>query len=484
MIHFNLFPLTGYRRILAFLSVFVMTGCAVLTPICPYRDLALPVQESISSEMGPLERVNSPPLPRPTKLELTLDRVIEIAIKNNPGLAAASSDVEVALAKGEAARSALFPEVTAEAGYARHLDDQRLLPAWYNGEPGVYGDDLFSGDLLVRVPVFAGGKRINAFRAADLMRQSTHYDLARTREELIYTVSSLFFTILSQERLITSLRFSENTLESHFKRIGEMMAVKKAAMVDRLRTEVRLASVRERMVRETNRLQILYHTLFSQMGIGAVEKDVRIQGELKSPLPEAVSPEGYIRKALDHRADYQSVRRKLEAQARLVDIVRAGHAPEVLIIGAYGGRWAANPTDTPEHARDSEDMGRIGLIMELPLFDGGETSARIREERAKLAATQKRLQNLEFQIRLDVETALMNMTSASERVRTTEKSIEQARESLRIEQEKYQLGRGAILDVLDAQAALLETETNYYQALADLNIAILQIRLSTGESFQ
>lgn len=151
-------------------------------------------------------------------------------------------------------------------------------------------------------------------------------------------------------------------------------------MVDRLRTEVRLASVRERLVRETNRLQILYHnTLFSQMGIVEVEKDMRVQGELKSPLPEAGSPEGYIRKALDHRADYQAARRKLEAQARLVDIARAGRVPEVAIIGAYGGRWAANPTDTPENARDSEDLGRIGLVMELPLFDGGETSARIRE---------------------------------------------------------------------------------------------------------
>jgi len=43
----------------------------------------------------------------------------------------------------------------------------------------------------------------------------------------------------------------------------------------------------------------------------------------------------------------------------------------------------------------------------------------------------------------------------------------QAEESPRIEREKYDLGKGSITDVLDAQSALLDSQTNYYRALAD-----------------
>jgi outer membrane protein TolC len=61
-----------------------------------------------------------------------------------------------------------------------------------------------------------------------------------------------------------------------------------------------------------------------------------------------------------------------------------------------------------------------------------------------------------------------------------EKSLEQAKESLRIEILKYNLGAGTITDVLDAQAALLLTETTYYRALADFRTALARLKLAMG----
>ena len=88
---------------------------------------------------------------------------------------------------------------------------------------------------------------------------------------------------------------------------------------------------------------------------------------------------------------------------------------------------------------------------------------------------------MKLQIQLDVETAILNIKSASERLRATETSIAQAKESLRIEREKYAEGKGSITDVLDAQDALLNAQTAYYYALSDYNTAIAQWRLAIGE---
>ncbi len=71
--------------------------------------------------------------------------------------------------------------------------------------------------------------------------------------------------------------------------------------------------------------------------------------------------------------------------------------------------------------------------------------------------------------------------SAQQRVRFTQKAIEQAKESFRIESEKYDLGKGSITDVLDAQAAMLDAQTNHYRALSEYNIALAQLGLATGE---
>jgi outer membrane protein TolC len=82
---------------------------------------------------------------------------------------------------------------------------------------------------------------------------------------------------------------------------------------------------------------------------------------------------------------------------------------------------------------------------------------------------------------LDVETALLNIHSSQERIEAIQKAVEQGQESLRIERQKYELGKGAIVDVLDAQSALLESQTSYFRALADFHTALAQLRLATGE---
>lgn len=104
----------------------------------------------------------------------------------------------------------------------------------------------------------------------------------------------------------------------------------------------------------------------------------------------------------------------------------------------------------------------------------------MQEERARLAAAQQRLRQLELQIHLEVASALSDLASAAERVHATETSIAQARESLRIERQKYELGRGSIMDVLDAQSVLLQAETNQYRALAEHALARARLQWAEG----
>jgi len=126
-------------------------------------------------------------------------------------------------------------------------------------------------------------------------------------------------------------------------------------------------------------------------------------------------------------------------------------------------------------------VGQVGLVLDIPLFEAGRTRSAVRRERAKLVVQQQKLRKLELQIRLDIETAVLNMNSSLERVQATQTAIDQAQESLRIEREKYTQGKGTITDVLDAQSALVDSQTSYYRALADHSTARAQLQLATGQ---
>ncbi len=460
------------------LALWMLNGCAVLSPTNPYR----PVSPQLRFEARD-NRPDAQTLSAPGDFgKLSLSEAIAIALENNPEIVATGYDAAAAQARKDGAWGAMLPSLSAEGAYTDYLDDQRLVPARYNGEPGTFSDTIYAGDLVIRMPLFAGGTLINEARAAKLLSQAAEHSLGRTREELVFNVTSVFYGILAQEQLIESLSFSREALESHLKRVNDLIAAQKAAIVDRLRTEVRLADVRQKIVAERNTLAIQKQLLTNLMGVEATSRTFGLQGTLDESTTSSLSLEEAVAAAFANRPDYLAARKELEAQAKRLDVARGAQSPTVSLFGAYGGRWAADPSEQPVGTDDSEDVGRVGIGIEIPLFQGGRIRTRVKEEQAKLAAAQERLHKMELQIRLEVETALLNFASALERVQTLRKSVEQAEESLRIERQKYEVGKGAIVDVLDAQAALLEAETNYYRVLADVQVARAQIELATGET--
>jgi outer membrane protein TolC len=363
----------------------------------------------------------------------------------------------------------------------------------------MFSSSVLALDLVLRMPVFTGGRIRSDISAAEFLALAAENRLARTWEELIFNVSSAFYTILGQRHLIESLRFSRDVLNKQKRRVLDMMAVGKAAKVDVLRTEVRIADIDQRLVREITVSEIQKRLLATLMGTAIGGVPVEVQGNLEL-RPTVLDVNGAMAMAYAERGDYRAARASLDAQAMKLNSARAALWPRLSLEGSYGMRAAAGINDNgvaftnqlnratqkplrgPWPYPDSNlPVGSIGVVMDYPIFDGGRISSQIRDQVTRLASAQQSLRKLELQIRLDVETALLNVSSAQQRVRATRKAIEQSKESFRIEQEKYDLGKGTITDVLDAQSAMLDAETNYYRALAEYNIALAQLGLATGE---
>jgi outer membrane protein TolC len=336
------------------------------------------------------------------------------------------------------------------------------------------------------MPLFTGGQITNRIEASELFRIAAEHRLVRTREELVFNVTSVFNAILGQEKVIDSLQFSIDALKQQVARINDLISVQKGTKVDLLRTEVRLAIVEQRLLQEKNTLLVQQRVLANLMGLKESGGAAAIEGQLNL-LPLEVNPEILLPGAYKARDDYLAAKSETEAQERRVEVARGSRWPILSLKGSYGWRYAPSPIPTSRQIADARGMdnphavGSIGLFVDIPLFEGGQIDARIRDELAKLETQRERLRKLELQIRLEVETAAGNVNSIRQRIITTEKSVEQAKESLDIEREKYQLGKSTITDILDAQSALLEAQSIYYRALADHETAKAQLRLSIGE---
>ncbi len=452
-----------------------LTGCVMK----PSTDAYYPIPLSYHTEPDQPQTITAryPAVLNPEGM--MLPEIIKIALENNFEIAVSVHESDASMARIDQSKSVTRPVLTAEGGYSLYLDDQRLIPARSNGDPGAFSNSIFSGDMVVRMPLYAGGRYVNAIKAEELLGDASEYNVNRIKNEVVFNVTRVFYNILAQDKILESLSFSKDALESHIKRVNNLIDLKKAAKVDLLRTEVRLADINQRILAENNTLMILKRTLINLMGINPGEGEVKLKGDFTENTYQPFSPEESLQTALEQRPDYLAAKKILESQAKKVDMARSGHYPSINLFGSYGGRWAAGGS-AQGSSDEFSDTGKIGVGIEVPLFNWGRVDAQIREEYAKLEASRKRLDKLKDMIRLETESALLLFNSISERIQMLKKAIEQAREGLRIEQQKYELGKGVIVDVLDSQTALLESETNYYIALGESHVALAQINLVTG----
>ncbi len=465
-----------------FVPLMALSGCALSHPVDPYDGMPAFWKGQVGTTETPTSR-GAVALVEPDG-PLMLAEAVRIALANNPETAARGDEVRAAAAQKDFAKGEALPHFSLETDYSHYLDSQRLVAPSTNGQTGVFGRDIVSGGVVMRIPLYTGGRITSEIDAAELLTKAAQHQLVRSREELVFNVSSLYYNILAQRHVVESLRFSQRALERHLEQVEHQIEAQKAANVDRLRTQVRLANIDQQIVAAQNVLSVQREAMADLLGLAEGHAAIEIVGELEADPPAGIDPSLAVRRALAQREDFLAAQASLEAQARAVDAARAARWPSISGEASYGGRWGVDPTVQPAGTDRLEDVGMIGFTGHIPLFEGGQIVARIRRERMRLSAARQRLRALALRIQLDVKTALLNIESTYKRVQATKAAIEQATESLRIEREKYDLGKGSITDVLDAQSSLLFTQTSYYAALSDHNVALAQYRLAVGEPLQ
>ncbi|MDZ7696265.1 MAG: TolC family protein [Deltaproteobacteria bacterium] len=298
-------------------------------------------------------------------------------LKTTPTSGPAFGIVDAARAGVDEATGQRWPSLNALGRYAHYLDPQRLVPARKFYEAGAYSEDILGGDLVMRMPLYTGGRITNEIRASEAVQLSTEERLVRARQELVFDVSRVFFFMLGQRHVIESVAFSKKTLEQHRERIVALMEAKRAARVDRLRLDVRLSSVKQTLVQEKNILDIQQRLLANLLGI-KTEAGVDVKGALELPLADTDLNQS-LEKAHRYRSDYKAVLAEVEAQTRRVDVARAGNRPSVFLEGVYGGRWAVGSVEKGLDDSASEQVGQAGIVVNIPIFEGvGSRHASVR----------------------------------------------------------------------------------------------------------
>jgi outer membrane protein TolC len=346
----------------------------------------------------------------------------------------------------------------------------------------VLSHHVVAADAVLSQPLFTGGRLSANLAAAERAREAASRSLGRTKTEIVFSVSALYYALLAQRQLSSALAGSEAALLEQVGRLEALVRERKAAPLDRQRVEVRLAAVKQRRIQEENLQDIQLLSLSSLLGIGA-GASLEVEGTLGRPEPvSAIAAEALVVRAFQRREDYLAALASVRAQQARRNAARAGHWPQISLQGSYGVRWCIAPSVEPASVSALADVGQVGLLVDVPIFLGGRVNADVREQEARLAAALERWRKLELRIRQEVGAALADVRSSSARFDLAERAQSQATEAYRVETLKYEAGKSTVSDVLLAQADVLDAEANLARALADANTAVAELALATGDT--
>jgi len=418
-------------------------------------------------------------LPQPAALK----DVVAFALRKSPALKSARWGISAAERGTGAAKNQRIPKLAFIGMYDRESDDWPR-PLIMGTKPGTFqdtrlSDSFFQYGARATWPLFTGGRIRSEIKMNEAATEMAEAGAEQTQGDLIFNLSRTYYSILMYQKFVDANQKAVESLAESKRIVEQALTVGKAAPLDGFRISTRLANVQQNLIKVQNALDDSYSALNVLMGIENPLVQIKLADSLRF-RPRQFDLETSIATALQKRPGYRMSQAKLEMQKRGVGVARSMLFPNLSVSAQYLGITGFN-TVGPSGPRDDEFLKNWNAVVTLsfPIIDNS-TWSKIGQESAKAEQAREELEQTRLQIIFEVRSAYLDIQEAAERVKATQAALEQARESLRIEQLKLETGKGIVNDVLDAQAELLQAETNYYGALADYNVAIVALQRAMG----
>jgi outer membrane protein len=394
---------------------------------------------------------------------LSLDDALRLALQNNGLARAALAETDAADARLAAARANLYPSIDLSSSTTRTRIEGGGAIADTTQRQNGFGLEwllLDNGQRELRIR--------QSSRTAEATRQSTRDTVRR----VLFQTARAYYEVLRRKELLqvadTAVRRAETLLE-----VAKAQAeVGAAPQKDVLQAEADLANARVQQIQARNALRLAETDLKRLIGWEAQKPLPALTAPDAPSSPDpALSVEQLWQRARLQRPDLRDAELRLQISRLGLDAARLNSLLR-LQISARGFR---------EYEPNSRTQGSLSIVASYPLFDGGLTRANLREAEASLQSAQFRLQQAERDAYAEVESAVLSIREASERLEASKIAVAAAQRNFDAAQESLREGVGTIVEVLTAQLALITAETNLVQATYDAAVAELQLRVATGE---
>jgi outer membrane protein TolC len=296
--------------------------------------------------------------------------------------------------------------------------------------------------------------------------------LAGARQQTVLTETNAYYSVLKAMALVRVNEASVADSEELFRVTQVELRAGVAAEFDVLQAQTQLENGRQALISSRNQVQISKNYLSNLIGLDP-STPVDPQQVAVPPIP-TLDEEALIQQAFKQRPEYLEADVSILISQKNTRLAHRNLEP-YLAVGATGGYDA-----TPDGSTQSKTTASVGVSLNVPIWDGGQTRAAIQaaqsDERTALVTKDEFARG----VKSEVQQSIVAIRDGDYRSREIAATVGEAREALRLANVRLRAGVGTELDVFTAEATLVQAEDNQVGALYDYLGALASLSRAVG----
>jgi outer membrane protein len=410
--------------------------------------------------------------------KISLDEAVRMAQENAPQAIQAEGQERTSRAARTSAIGAILPSANLTAGRVIQFGGGQTRINQNGEQVAVTAAPTNSTGLSLNMTLFDGGQRLYALR-------TSKYDIAAAEANQIAVRYNVALQVKQQYYAVLAAIESRDAADLELAQAREQFRVS----VAKVRAGVATRSDSLRGVIQVGNAQLALITAQSNKEAA----DAALTRIVGSPVPVTADPASLQENmaALPDSAELAALALRgpavEQAQAALDAAEESRKASKATYLPSLGASYSRSGSGTNTFGFGSGAYnynGRLSFSLSYPVFNNflreeqvvrakvAETNAEVALRDARLGAQQTLTQNIGA------------LRSASQRVAIQVASVAAAREDVRVQQQRYNIGASTLLDLITSQAALAQTEQALIQARYDYRIARAQLEALIGRNLQ
>lgn len=395
---------------------------------------------------------------------VTLREAIDLALVHAPAAVAASVGTDNASAAVRESLGSFLPNVNVGTTYANSSNER------FDANTGRLVSQSYSAQTTLNYEVFTFGRRLANRTAAQARLDAAMANEVDQDYAVALATTRIFYGVAAAAELV---RVAEQRLERARAQLDFAEVRLELGTVTRsdiLRAELEVSNAELAVLDAEVELRTGALRLGRQIGVsGAVMTEASALPELPPTLPELDELIGLAERTAPAVLSAQAAVRDRAAQKRSA---WTQYTPTLRLSGGYD--WFG--FDFPPR----EQSWNMRLSLSLPIFDGFSREATLWRNQSQELLAEAQYRDAVIGVRVDVEDAYLRISAAQQRVGIAERGLELAREDLRVQEERYQLGVTTIVDLQTSQVALADAENAWVIERQNLGLALAQLEAVLG----